>query len=373
MSKGLEYYEVLGLTRNADDLEIRRAYRRLALKFHPDTNSEPDAKEEFSRICESYDVLSDPKRKGFHDLFGEHALKDGASDGQEGVRGGFYQFNPEITPTQVFERFFGTSNVYQALEGMSAEFEAMTTMERPKVGKNKVYAVELTLEEIFHGCLKKLQHRRKVLHADGEYSEEIRTLTIDVKPGLPTGTRFVFEGEGNRTPRKEPGPVVFVLKPLPHARFVRRGVDLLYKVTLPLYQALTGAAVEVKMLDDRTLTVPVADIITPGSTITVPGEGMPKTTGGKGSLILDIQLLFPSSITEMQKMLLKAAFFLPPHASSREVPDRDAPKADADEDEKPARMVTVGAVQHKALRVFEASFLDPETGWGSVLPKQERC
>eukprot|EP00983_Pelagomonas_calceolata_P067464 1149490-Pelagomonas_calceolata.AAC.6 len=175
------------------------------------------------------------KRKGFYDLYGEHGLKDGEMDAQGGLRGGIYQFDPELGPHQVFARFFGTSNPYEALDAISAQFEAMTTQDPPKKGKNKV----------------KVTHKRKVLHENGECTEELRTLTIDVKSGLPSGTRFVFEGEGNKVPKKEPGFVVFVLKPLPHKRFSRRGADLVHKLTLPLYQALIGTSVDVQTLDHR--------------------------------------------------------------------------------------------------------------------------
>lgn len=345
MARNLDAYETLGLTRNADDLDIRRAYRRLALKFHPEINKEDEAKEEFNRVCESYDILSDPKRKGFFDLYGEEGLKDGISDGQGGMKGGIYHFDPEVTPGQVFARFFGTANPYEALDAISAQFEAMTTQEPPRTGKNKVYTVELTLEEIYHGCLKKVSHKRKILLENGEYTEEQRFLTIDVKPGLPSGTRFVFEGEGNKTPKKEPGPVVFVLKPLPHKRFARRGADLVHKVTMPLYQALCGTAIEVATLDNRTLSVPIADIVTPGYSTTVIGEGMPKPTGGKGNLVLDVELLFPQAISETQKMLLRSSFFLPAQLSDK---------------------------QSAAVHTFEKAFKHTQEGWATAIPKADQ-
>lgn len=342
MTKQIDLYEVLGLTRAADDLDIRRAYRRLALKFHPDMNTDEGSKAEFDRICEAYDVLSDPKKKGFYDLHGEDALKDGMPDGQGGIKGAIYQFDPEVTQYQVFARFFGTANPYQALEGISAQFEAMTTAEPVKTGKNKVYTVELSLEEIFHGCLKKVTHKRKVLLESGEYIEETRNLTIDIKPGLPSGTRFVFDGEGNKTPTKKPGPVVFVLKPLPHKSFIRRGADLIHKVTLPLYQALCGTAIEIKTLDNRTLQVPIADICFPGYTTTVVGEGMPKPTGGKGNMTVEAQLLFPNQVSETQKMILKSAVFLPNQLSS---------------------------TQSAAVHAYEKAFKHPQDGWKTAIPK----
>lgn len=334
-------------------------------------NKEDGAVAEFNRVCEAYDVLSDAKRKGTYDLFGEEGLKDGVPDGQGGVKGSLYMFDPEVTPSQVFTRFFGCSNPYQALDAISAQFQALSTTEALKPGKSKVYPVELTLEEIFHGCLKKVSHKRKVLLESGEYIEEGRSLVIDVKPGLPSGTRFVFEGEGNKTFKKEAGPVVFVLKPLPHPLFQRRGVDLVHKVgahmiegieetnraddmlsllyiqvVLPLYQALCGTAVEISTLDNRKLSVPVADMVKPGYSTVVVGEGMPKPglPGQKGNLIIEVELLFPTGLSEAQKLLIKAAFFLPSGHTQNEH-------------------------QSRALREFETVFKDPKYGWAGLVPK----
>jgi len=339
----LDYYDTLGIGRSADDLAIRRAFRKLALKFHPEMNKDEAAAAEFNRLCESYDVLSDPRRKGCYDLYGERGLKDGMPDGQGGIKAGvLYHFDPELSSQQVFSRFFGTANPYEALNAISVQFEAMAATEHPVVGKNKVYTVEMTLEEIYHGCLKKVSHKRKVLLESGEYIEEPRFLTIDVKPGLPSGTRFVFEGEGNKTPKKDPGPVVFVLKPAPHKLFQRRGADLVRKVTLPLYQALCGAAIEIPTLDNRTLTVPIADIVKPGFKTVVVGEGMPRPSGGKGDLILEVELLFPTGLNETQKMLIRSAFFLPAMPTEE---------------------------QSKAVRDYEKVFTSIKTGWSKNVPK----
>lgn len=93
--------------------------------------------------------------------------------------------------------FFGTNNPYQAMNSMSAAFEEMTLVPQPKPGKQKVHEVLLTLEELFHGCIKKVRHSRKAMKESGAVEEHLIELTIDVKPGTPEGTRFVFDGMGN--------------------------------------------------------------------------------------------------------------------------------------------------------------------------------
>lgn len=138
--------------------------------------------------------------------------------------------------------------------------------------------------------------------------------------------------------------MVFVLTPKPHSRFLRRGADLVHRVVMPLHQALIGMTVPVKMLDERTLSVPISDIMTPGSVVTVPGEGMPKPGGGKGNLILEIELLFPTHLSQTQKMLLKSAFYLPPLQNEE---------------------------QKAAIRSYEAAFTHELKGWATVYPKQQ--
>ena len=98
---GVDYYDDLGLTRVASTTDIKRAYRKLSLKYHPDQDASPEASVAWMRVSEAYDVLSQPKLKGFFDLYGEEGLKDGVSDGRGGVKGGFYTFSRD--PLAIFE------------------------------------------------------------------------------------------------------------------------------------------------------------------------------------------------------------------------------------------------------------------------------
>lgn len=336
----LDYYEVLGLTRNANDIDIKKSYRKLALKFHPDCDAK--AGEKFARVSEAYEVLSDPKLKGFYDLFGEDALKNGIPDNKGGVKGGFFKWDASTGPADVFMRFFGTNNPFEALNDITATFESMTTLPKPKKGGKKVFPIKLTLEEIYYGVVKHVQHTRKLLVEEGEGKRKMQTevvdLTIDVHAGTPNGALFVFEGKGNETPDTMPGPVVYVLEALPHQRFSRSGNDLVHHATIPIFHSLAGTTYEVETLDSRILSIPVTEIITPGHTMTIEGEGLPVPgqPGAKGNLIVVFNLLFPGAISETQRMLLRAAFYLPP-------------KLNTD--------------QAKAVRTFELAFKNELKGW----------
>lgn len=339
-----DYYRELGLTRSATDIDVKKAFRKLALACHPDADPTPAAHTQFVRACEAYDVLSNPERKGLYDLLGESALKQGVPDGAGGTTGGSYSFNIEMGPDEVFARFFGTLNPYEALQGISSSFEQMTTPKKPAPGKKKTYDFFLTLEEVYHGVMKQVTHTRRVLQPDGATEVQERELTIDVKPGLPDGTQFVFQREGNQTPATEPGPVVFVLRSEKHPRFSRRGADLLHTATIPLNEALTGTSLPVLMLDGRMLDVPVADIITPGYTMSIPREGFPKPGGGKGNLVITYEIKFPSALSEHQRVMLRAGFFLPHKLDPQ---------------------------QAKAVKAFETAFRHETHGWSQGFAKHQ--
>jgi DnaJ family protein B protein 13 len=343
---GRDYYTDLGLTRSATEVDIKKAYRKLALKYHPDKDETAHAATVFAGVAEAYDVLSNPRNKGFYDLYGEEGLKRGVTDGKGGRRGGFYEFSQ--APVEVFNAFFGTDNPYKALNEIAEAFEAMTATPKLKMGKAKRLTVSATLEEIFHGKLKKVQHTRKSVTADKKVTSEERTLTIDIQAGIKTGTQFVFEGEGNQAPGMEPGPVVFTLSIEKHSTFERNGADLIFTAKLPLVHALCGTDLSIQTLDQtaRTLVVPVSNIVRSGETLVVEGEGLPIGTGAcnpdgtlvRGDLIVVFDLLFPQQLNDDQKMLLTSAFFLPP---------------------KPSKEQTL------AVKTYRKSYMDTLKGWSA--------
>ena len=290
---------------------MKKAYRRLALRHHPDR--EPEDGGAFEAVAEAFDVLSNAQHKGVYDRFGEEGLKSGATDAAGVVQGGTYTFSK--TPEEIFANFFGTKNPYAALQDMTASFSGLTAAPPAPQGKHRVAELECTLEEVFYGCQKKAPFVRKILDVDGSVTVETLTFTINVKPGTADGTRYVFPGAGNVTPKAEPGPVIFTLKTLPHTLFERQGSDLVYKVRVPLCSALTGTTLQIKSLDKRTLSVPVTQIVQTSSTITLPGEGMPFAGGGKGDMKVAFDVVFPAALSQTQRMLLKSAFFLPKNLS----------------------------------------------------------
>ncbi|XP_042354818.1 dnaJ homolog subfamily B member 13 [Plectropomus leopardus] len=309
---GHDYYETLEINRNATDADIKKAYRRLALKFHPSSNREKGSREKFSQLGEAYDVLSDPRKKATYDKFGEEGLRGGLPP-EFGVSGAWsskyvYHGNPEKT----FKQFFGGDNPFADFytNDEPLQFGGL----QPGVVKTQDPHIErdlhLSLDDLFHGCTKKIKISRRVMNEDG-YTSSIRDklLTIDVKPGWKEGTRIVFPKEGDQGPNNIPADIVFIVRQKSHPLFVRQHNDLIYKAPITLEMALTGFSVDVETLDGRILSIPINDIVHPAYNKVVTGEGMPlsQDPSHRGNLIITFDIQFPEKLSAERKHLIKQA------------------------------------------------------------------
>nr|XP_028581676.1 dnaJ homolog subfamily B member 13 isoform X2 [Podarcis muralis] len=203
---GQDYYAVLDLTRSAKDADIKKAYRKLALKYHPYKNKEPWAREKFKQLAEAYDVLSDPLKKGIYDKFAEEGLKGGIplefTVDTPWTDGYVFHGNPE----KVFRDFFGGDNPFaEFYTAEGAEVNMAFGGLRGKGVKKKDPPIErdlyLSLEDLFYGCTKKIKISRRVMNDDGHASTiKDKILTIDVRPGWKQGTKITFQEEGDQMP-----------------------------------------------------------------------------------------------------------------------------------------------------------------------------
>lgn len=266
---GKDYYKILGVPRTADESEIKKGYRKMALKYHPDKNKSPNAEEKFKEISEAYDVLSDKSKKEIYDKYGEEGLKAGSGGGGGGgAPGGGFHYTYQGDPRETFKMFFGDEDPFANFfsfggPGMSSfrthygpGQESMETdddpfghhfsfggtpgqgMPRRKQQDSAVVRdLQVSLEDIYKGTTKKLKITRKVLNPDGRTTRmEDKILTIDVKPGWKAGTKITFPKEGDQTPNNVPADIVFVIKDKPHPMFTRDGSDIRYKATISLKQ-----------------------------------------------------------------------------------------------------------------------------------------
>ena len=218
------YYDVLALTRAASVAEIKKAYRKMSLKYHPDraVGSKADAEIMFADISEAYDVLSNPARRAIYDQYGERGLKEGIPDGHGGVKGGKYRFNNNSL--DIFAAFFGSSSPFADILGSGGEAPApefygeLTGMQLP-FAKAKAPAIvaplEVTLAEVYNGAMKTVSYTRKMLSDDGVTTDEPVESQLFVQPGWEAGIVATLDGLGDQGVHVLPGDVEIELVLLP--------------------------------------------------------------------------------------------------------------------------------------------------------------
>lgn len=321
---GKDYYTTLNITRSANDSEIKAAYRKIALNFHPIKNpSDKHAVEKFKEAAEAYDVLSNHQRKAIYDQFGEEGLKSGIPV-DKGSWSESYSFCGE--PNKIFHEFFGGDNpfadfIHHAELDKTENFGGLAGRGRKKQDMPIERDLMLSLEEVYHGCVKKMKISRRVMNDDAHTSSfREKILTITVKRGWKAGTRITFEQEGDQGPNSIPADIVFVVRDKVHPIFRREGLDLVFTQKLPLALALIGTTIHVPTLDGRVLDLPITDIVKPGFTRVIPGEGMPtvEDPNVKGNLVVEFDIEFPKSLNTYSKEYIKQALI--PNAYKKEEP-----------------------------------------------------
>ncbi|XP_053500893.1 dnaJ homolog subfamily B member 13 isoform X2 [Ictalurus furcatus] len=258
-------------------------------------------------------IIHISRKKATYDKFGEEGLKGGIppeSAASGAWSSGYtYHGNPEKT----FRQFFGGDNPFADFHTTDVElgFGGLRGREVKKQDPPIERDLHLALEDLFHGCTKKIKISRRVMNEDGQTSSiKDKILTITVKPGWKEGTRITFPKEGDQGPNCIPADIIFIVRQKPHPMFSRQNNDLIYTENISLEKALTGFSVEVETLDGRLLNIPVNDIVCPQYSKRVTGEGMPLSSNpaARGDLIIQFNTLFPQKLSTEKKLLIKQAF-----------------------------------------------------------------
>lgn len=328
---GKDFYKILGVSKGASDDEIKKAYRKLALKYHPDKNKAPGAEDRFKEIAEAYEVLSDKKKRDIYDNGGEEGLK-GGMPGTGGeyfhgdARATFAQFFGSSDPFGAFfgsdpSRMFethsmfmgGDDDIYQQM-GMgqsqgafrSQSFNAAPNRKRQMQDPPIEHDLYVGLEEVERGCVKKMKISRMSM-ATGMPQKEEKVLNIVVKPGWKAGTKITFQKEGDQAPGKIPADIIFIIRDKPHPYFKREGSDIKYSAKVSLKQALCGTTVQVPTLSGEKIPVNTqGEIIKPNTVKRINGKGLPfpKEPSKRGDLLVAFDIKFPDSLLSGTKELL---------------------------------------------------------------------
>lgn len=349
-----DYYEVLGVQRGASDDEIKKAYRKMAIKFHPDKNpGDKSAEDKFKEVGEAYEALSDPQRRGAYDQYGHDAFDPRKRGG--GRPGGFHD------PADVFREAFGGGGVEDIFEQF---FGGGTRRDpsAPERGANLRYDLEIEFEEAANGCEKEISltkldscetchgsgaeegaqkkacqlcgGRGQVITARGIFSiaqtcprcsgagrtvdkpcrkcsgagrtERTTRKIIRIPPGVDTGTRLRSSGDGEAGNRGgSPGDLFVVLHVKAHSLFEREGDDLVYELPISFVQAALGAEIEVPSLSGKVpLRIPAGTQA--GQMFRVKGKGIKNAQGyGWGDLHVRVTVEVPSHLNTAQKAKLQ--------------------------------------------------------------------
>ncbi|KAG1688796.1 DnaJ subfamily A member 2 [Nymphon striatum] len=358
-------YDVLGVTRNAGEHELKKSYRKLAKEFHPDKN--PNAGEKFKEISFAYEVLSDPSKREVYDRYGMKGLQEGGHEGPAGFG-------------DLFSTLFGG--------GGGGLFGGGGGGRKRNRGEDTVHPLKVSLEDLYKGKTAKLQMHRDVtcITCDGiggkpgsrkscrscngrgvkitvrqlgpgmmqqmqtvcpdckgegeiinekdrcrtckgkKVTKDTKILEVHVDKGMKDGQKIYFRGEGDKIPGIEPGDVIIVLQTKPHSMFQRESNNLIYNHSITLTEALCGFSFTLKHLDDRELIVKnlPGNVVKPGTIRTVQEEGMPlyKSPFEKGNLYVKFSVTFPDDhfISEDKYQFLET--LLPPRPNYK-MPEGD--------------------------------------------------
>ena len=317
-----DYYDVLGIDRNADEKTIKKAYRKLAKKYHPDTNAgNPDAADKFKEVNEAYDILSDPKKKKMYDQFGHAAFEAGADPGADAGAGGFggfqsggngsyqeFHFNGE-NMDDIFGDIFG--NMFHGSHGggfhsgfggsgfhSGSGFGGFHQQDFPQKGSDVKASINVTFDEAAFGADKRIS----LSSPDGS-SGAPQTLQVHIPAGIDTGKSIRLKGKGMPgTGGGEPGDLLLKVTVGTRPGYERKGADVYTTISIPYTTAVFGGEATVPTLYGNVICK-IREGMQSGSRIRLRGKGIVsmKNPSVRGDQYVTIQIQVPQNLNYSAK------------------------------------------------------------------------
>jgi DnaJ-class molecular chaperone len=333
-----DYYKVLGVSKSANTEDIKKAYRKLARKYHPDVNpGDKNAEARFKEVNEAYEVLSDPEKRRRYDSPGLQDLFGGSRPGTRTRTNVPPDFADPTGFSDFFETLFGQRNRRTA--GSTTDAGARPNATRrpaqptPKQGENIEQPIEISLLDAYTGTTRtftvEVTEPCPTCHGTGFIGSRVcatcagtgttsrsRKLEVQIPPGVDTGSRVRVAGAGQ--PGADGGPagdlfLLVTMTPLPN--FERKGDDVQTDVQVPLTTAVLGGEVRVQTLDDKRVLLTIPAETQNGQTFRLSGKGMPKRReGGFGNLLVRVQVVLPQRLSPQEKQLFEQLAQLRPIA-----------------------------------------------------------
>lgn len=289
-----DYYAILGVSRTASQEEIRKAYRRLAMQYHPDRNpGNRQAEERFKEVNEAYQVLSDPQKRAHYDRLGESYARWQSGGGHPGefnwadwMSGGGFEFDGQDLFSEFFRAIFG---------GMGGMGEAMPGRGRRRAAGAAQAQTTLTLREAFEGTTRQVQ-------VDG------RRLEVRIPPGVRTGSKVRVAGAGPVGPDGHATDLYLIVQVTEDPHFRREGDDLHTETPVDVFTLMLGGETEVQTLTGKVLlSIPAGT--QSDQVFRLAGRGMPrlKEPGTRGDLYVRVKAQIPRQLTAQQRALIEQA------------------------------------------------------------------
>ena len=317
-----DYYKILGVSRSATQDEIKKAFRKLAQKYHPDAGGDEN---KFKEINEAYEVLGDEKKRKVYDQFGSvggaggyggYGAAGGWPSGGTGnvnvgnvnlgdlgdIFGSFTNWQDILESIRKGEGAFGTNWDFNfGGSGTGKGGKNRSSAPRATKGKDSSATLNISFEEAFSGCEKRITVRVPD-------QTEATKITVPIPAGAQDGARVRIKGKGQAGANGgEAGDLLITLKISPHPYFSRSGSDVVVEVPVTISEAALGASVVVPAPDGSKLRVKVPAGTQEGAVITIPDKGAPKVkSGGNGNLVITLHVVVPKHLDERQRAALEA-------------------------------------------------------------------